>query len=67
MYPTYLGELRYWGNIVLGVTDTLDVDRLRLVINGCGKVLWIIAVDKLDTDTELLQGHYQESSQRLAW
>lgn len=39
-------------DIVPGVTDALDVDRLGLVVNGSSNVLGLVAVDKLGLDTQ---------------
>lgn len=53
----HLGELWYRSNIVFRVTDTLDIDRFRLFVNGRFKILGVISVDKLDADPIFLERH----------
>jgi len=40
------------GDIVAGISDTLNVDRLCLVINGSTNVLGLVAIHKLGRDAE---------------
>ncbi len=47
-----LGNRLQVGDVVLGVSDALDVNGLGLVVNRSGDVFWLIAVDELCVDTE---------------
>lgn len=38
-------------NVVLWITDGLDVNRLRFAVDCSGEVLWVVAVDKFDINT----------------
>lgn len=40
------------GDVVLGVTDALDVDGLGLVVNGGRDILGLVAVDELGVDAQ---------------
>ena len=51
----YLGKLRKRGDVVLGVADALNVDRLRLLVDRLLKVRGVGGRDELDMDVELLQ------------
>ena len=42
-------------NIITGVTDRLDVDCSRLVVDGSDEVFRILALHELDGDVVLLQ------------
>ena len=57
----HLGELWYRGNIVFWVTDTLDKDAFRLVIDGRGKLRKVVSVDELDADAIFLERHCRRS------
>lgn len=52
-----LCELWNRGDVVLGVTDALDVDRFRLVVDGCFKILGVVSIDELDADAIFLERH----------
>lgn len=47
-----LDNLLKIGHIVFGIADTLNVDRLGLVVDQAGKLLGIISLDKLGFDAE---------------
>jgi hypothetical protein len=47
-----LGNSFKVGNVILGVSDTLDIDSLCLVVNGSGDILRLVTVDKLGVDAE---------------
>lgn len=53
----YLGELWNRCNVVFWVTNTLDKNGLRFLVNGRCKVLWVISVDKLDAYAKFLECH----------
>lgn len=48
----YLRELRHGANIILRITDTFDVNRLGLLIDGSSKILRFIGPDELDVDAK---------------
>lgn len=50
-----LGDRSDVGNVVLGVSDRLDIDRLRLVVDILGKIGRVIAVDEADLDAKALE------------
>lgn len=62
---TYFGELRYRCDIIFRITDALDKDRLRLVINGGGEFCGAVAIDELDTNAIFLEGDCREGCQRF--
>ena len=47
------------GDVVPGVSDTLDVDGLGLVVDGCRDVLGLVAVYKLGLDAEPREQHLE--------
>lgn len=47
------------GDDVFGVTDTLDVNGFRVLIDSVRKVLWISGLDKLRPYPKLLQEDYE--------
>lgn len=51
----YLRELRERSDVVLRVSDALDVDSLRLIVDGSGEIRGVVAVDELHGDAETLQ------------
>lgn len=53
-FETNLRERRDIGNGVLWVTDALDIDRLRVLIDRCREVGSIQALHELDSDVKLL-------------
>ena len=46
----YLGDSLEVGDVVLGVSNALEVDSLGLVIDGSGDILGLVAVDELGVD-----------------
>ena len=67
LQATHLGELWYRGNVILRVTDALDKDRFRLVIDGFGKVCRVVSVDELDADIVIFKGDCRKIFQRFVW
>ena len=51
----HLGNFRDSGNIVFRVSDALDIDRFRLVINSLFELPGVIPMDKLDPDSIFLE------------
>jgi hypothetical protein len=39
-------------NVILGVTDTLNINSLCLIVNGSSDILGLVTVDKLGVDAE---------------
>lgn len=52
-------------DIELWVADRLNVDSTRLVVDRCGNVLWVVALDEFAIDVELLEV-YTELLQRMS-
>lgn len=55
MIVSNLGNLRNGRDVVLRISDTFDVDSLRILVNGCSERLRRIACHERNTDSELLQ------------
>lgn len=50
-----VGDCRNIGNVVLGVSDRLDVDCFRPCVDNPGKLGRVVAVDEANLDTEALE------------
>lgn len=59
LFVSNLGNLLKIWNVVFGVTNTLNVDCLGLVVDEAGKFLWIIASDELGSDAQARQKHLE--------
>lgn len=49
---TYLRDSLKVGDVVLGISDTLDIDSFCLIVDSSSNVVGVVALDKLGFDAE---------------
>ena len=59
MVVCYLGKLRYVGNIILRVPDTLNIHRLSLFINSGGDILRAVTLNEFYRNSVLLEQYLE--------